>query len=59
MSNFTNGQAVQFKNPKGQVKKGKYLGEKNLGIGRGKGIYAEVEVDGKVLRTRPSQLSAA
>ena len=53
------GQAVTFTNPRGQVRAGKYLGEVNLGPGRGQGVYAEVDVDGKTLRARPSKVRAA
>lgn len=59
MSEFKKGQAVKFTNVRQQEKTGKYLGQVNLGEGRGKGLYAEVEVDGKPLRVRPSKLRAA
>ncbi|GAB3482221.1 hypothetical protein [Azotobacter salinestris] len=59
MSEFKAGQAVKFTNPRQQVKTGTYRGEINTGIGRGQGIYAQVEVDGKILKVRPSRLSAA
>lgn len=59
MSEIKKGQAVKFSNPRGQVKTGKYLGQVNLGEGRGKGLYAEVEVDGKTMKVRPSKLRAA
>lgn len=60
MSNtLKKGQAVTFTNPRGQVRTGKYLGEVNHGPGKGGGVYAEVEVDGKTLRARPSKVAAA
>lgn len=59
MSNFKKGQAVKFTNPRKQERFGKYVGKINLGEGRGKGVYAQVEVEGKTLNVRPSKLSAA
>ena len=59
MSNFKKGQAVKFTNPRGQQKAGKFTDTINLGDGRGQGIYAQVEVDGKTLKVRPSKLVAA
>ncbi|MFB8828711.1 hypothetical protein ACE0DR_03650 [Azotobacter sp. CWF10] len=59
MSEFKAGQAVKFTNLKKQLKTGLYRGEINTGNGRGKGIYARIEVDGKILKVRPSRLSAA
>lgn len=57
MNEFTKGQAVTFTNPRGQQKAGKYLGTIDLGAGRGQGIYAQVDVDGKTMKVRPSKLS--
>lgn len=59
MSEFKNGQAVKFTNPRQQLKTGLYRGEINTGNGRGQSIYAQVEVDGKTLKVRPSKLTAA
>lgn len=59
MSEFKKGQAVKFTNPRQQEKVGKYLDQVDLGPGRGQGIYAQVEVDGKTLKVRPSKLRAA
>lgn len=59
MSEFQKGQAVKFSNPRGQLRVGKYLGEINRGPGKGKGVYAQVEVDGKPVSVRPSKLTAA
>lgn len=59
MSEFTKGQAMKFTNPRGQQKAGKFIDTINLGAGRGQGIYAQVEVDGKTLKVRPSKLVAA
>lgn len=59
MSEFKKGQAVKFTNPRQQVKTGKYVDQVDLGPGRGQGIYAQVEVDGKTLKVRPSKLVAA
>ncbi|MNG20229.1 hypothetical protein D3C84_1044650 [compost metagenome] len=59
MSEFKKGQAVTFTNPRKQERVGKYVGEVDLGAGRGQGIYAQVEVDGKTLKVRPSRLRAA
>lgn len=59
MSEFKAGQAVKFTNPRQQLKTGLYRGEINTGNGRGQGIYAQVEVDGKTLKVRPSKLTAA
>lgn len=59
MSEFKKGQAVKFTNPRKQERIGKYVGQINLGEGRGKGIYAQVEVEGKTLNVRPSKLIAA
>lgn len=59
MSEFKQGQAVKFTNPRSQVKSGKYIGQINTGAGRGQGIYAQVEVDGKTLKVRPSKLTSA
>ena len=59
MSEFKKNQPVKFTNPRGQLKAGKYLGEVNTGAGRGQGVYAQVEVDGKTLKVRPSKLRAA
>lgn len=59
MSEFKKGQAVTATLPRGVEKKGKYLGEVNTGDGRGKGIYAQVEIDGKTMKVRPSKLRAA
>ena len=59
MSEFKNGQKVTASLPRGIEKEGKYLGEINLGAGRGQGVYAQVEVDGKTLKVRPSKLRAA
>ncbi|CAD5376745.1 conserved hypothetical protein [Pseudomonas sp. OF001] len=59
MSEFKKNQPVKFTNPRGQMKTGKYLGEVNTGAGRGQGVYAQVEVDGKTLKVRPSKLRAA
>jgi len=59
MSEFKKGHPVKFANPRGQVKYGKYVGEVNLGPGRGQGLYAQVDVDGAILKVRPSKLQAA
>jgi hypothetical protein len=59
MSEFKKGQPVKFTNPRGQVRTGKYVGEVDLGPGRGKGVYAEIDIEGKTLRTRPNKLQAA
>ena len=59
MSEFQKGQAVKFSNPRGQVKAGKYVGQIDRGPGKGKGVYAQVDVDGKTLNVRPAKLSAA
>lgn len=59
MSEFQKGQAVKFSNPRKQEKTGKYLGQTDRGPGKGKGVYAQVEVDGKTLNVRPAKLSAA
>lgn len=59
MSEFKKGQAVTATLPRGIEKQGKYLGEVNLGAGRGQGVYAQVEVEGKTLEVRPSKLRAA
>lgn len=59
MSDFKKGQKVKFTNPRKQERTGKYVGQINLGEGRGKGVYAQVEVEGKTLNVRPSKLSAA
>lgn len=58
-STLRKGQAVNFTNPRGQVRRGKYLGTVDHGPGKGGGVYAEVEVDGKILRARPSKVTAA
>lgn len=59
MSEFKKNQPVKFTNQRGQMKTGKYLGEINRGPGKGKGVYAQVEVDGKPVSVRPSKLRAA
>lgn len=59
MSEFKKGQAVTATLPRGIEKQGKYIGETNLGPGRGQGIYAQVEIDGKTMKVRPSRLRAA
>lgn len=59
MSEFKKGQPVKFTNPRGQVRTGKYVAVIDLGPGRGKGVYAEIDIEGKTLRTRPNKLQAA
>lgn len=59
MSEFKKGQSVIFTNPRGHEKQGTYVGEQDLGAGRGGGKYLVVAVDGKELRARPTKVKAA
>lgn len=59
MSDFKKGQPVILTNPRGQEKHGSFVGEQNLGPGRGGGRYLVVAIDGKELRARPTKVKAA
>lgn len=58
MTEMKKGQRVKFTNPRQQERVGTYVGSVDLGAGRGKGIYARVDVEGKTFRVRPSKLIA-
>lgn len=59
MSGYKKGQAVILTNPRGTEKPGKFVGTKNLGLGRGGGEYLVVDVDGKEMKARASKVRAA
>lgn len=59
MSDYQKGQEIIYTNPRRQKKAGKFVGETDLGPGRGGGRYLLVEVDGKQMKAKPGQVSAS